>query len=195
MAENTDKAIMEATYQAIYKHGYSATSISKITDEFNKSTSLLYYHYENKENLFEDLLCHLLDQLKERFAQLDRKNPYDYLMAVIDQLLPTGVDSDQFRFQRALLELRSQAPHFDAYHKQFQRLDNFILSEFTTAINIGIEQGVFREIDPEQTAEFMYSTVSGAVDRGVTLESETVMKQNRQALEEYISSHMIVRQR
>ncbi|CDK40333.1 TetR/AcrR family transcriptional regulator [Halorubrum sp. AJ67] len=192
MAEHTDEAIMEATYQALCKHGYPATSISKITDEFSKSTSLLYYHYEDKENLLEDLLCHLLDQLEDQLVDLDQEGPYDYLMAVIDQLLPTQVDNNQFRFQRALLELRSQAPHIDAYHKQFQRLDELVLSEFTTTIETGIERGLFREIDPEQTAVFMYSTVYGALERGVSLEDASLLQQNRQTLEEYVRSNMLV---
>ncbi|WP_198951497.1 MULTISPECIES: TetR/AcrR family transcriptional regulator [Halorubrum] len=192
MAEHTDEAILEATYQALCKHGYPATSISRITDEFDKSTSLLYYHYEDKENLFEDLLCHLLDQLEEQLVDFDQEGPYDYLMAVIDQLLPTQVNNNQFRFQRALLELRSQAPHIDAYHKQFERFDEFVLSEFTTAIENGIERGVFREIDPEQTAEFIYSAVYGALERGVTLEDASLLQQTRQTLEEYVRANMLV---
>jgi len=192
MAEHTDEAIMEATYQALCKHGYPATSISKIADEFNKSTSLLYYHYENKENLFEDLLRHLLAQVEEQLLDLDRHDPYKYLMAVIDRLLPTQVDNNQFRIQRALLELRSQAPYMDAYHKQFQRLDKLVLSEFTTTIETGIEQGVFQETDPNQTAEFMYSTVYGALERGVTLEDASLLQQNQQTLEEYVKSSMLI---
>ena len=48
MSSDSKKEIMEATYEALCKHGYAELSIEKIADEFDKGKSLIYYHYDDK---------------------------------------------------------------------------------------------------------------------------------------------------
>ncbi len=62
--EGTRAEIMDATYEALRKHGYAELTIQTIADEFPKSKSLLYYHYDAKD----DLLVDFVDWLVEEFA-------------------------------------------------------------------------------------------------------------------------------
>ncbi|MEF8774483.1 MAG: helix-turn-helix domain-containing protein, partial [Halobacteriales archaeon] len=50
-AEDTDEALMAATYRALCEHGYADLTIQQIGAEFEKSTSLLYHHYDGKDEL------------------------------------------------------------------------------------------------------------------------------------------------
>jgi AcrR family transcriptional regulator len=189
-SDRTTEKIMEATYQALCEHGYPATSISKIADEFEKSKSLLYYHYEDKEELLTDFLRYLLDQLEAELAPAEGKNPTERLVAILDRLCPREVNDEGMHFRRALLEIRSQAPYREAYQEQFERSDDLILGEITDAIEDGIDGGVFRAVDAQQTAEFIYSTVHGTIELGVTLEDTTIFDRNRAMIDEYIDSHL-----
>lgn len=190
-ADSTEEAIMRATYRALIEHGYPETSISKIADEFDKSRSLLYYHYDDKECLLEDFLRFLLDRFETELADIAEADPADHLVAILDRLLPPEMDDDAFAFRRALLELRSQAPYHDAYREQFERSDDLLVSELVTVIERGIEAGEFRAVNSERVAEFIYSTAHGAIERGVTLEDPAVVRRNREAIDEYVQTQLL----
>jgi AcrR family transcriptional regulator len=186
----TQQAIMEATYQALGKHGYPATSIAKIADEFPKSKSLLYYHYEDKQDLLGDFVGYLLNKLEDRLAELQMDGPSGHLQAILDLLLPRDIDTDGLRFRRALLEIRSQAPYHEEYHEHFERSDSIIIGELTATIESGIDTGVFRPTNARETAEFLYSMVYGILARGVALEDKETIRRGRDSVDEYIKSNI-----
>lgn len=190
-SEDTVEAIMEATYRALCTHGYPATSISKIADEFAKSKSLLYYHYEDKEDLLEDFLQYLLDRFEAELTAIETEEPTARLHAVLDRLIPTDLDTDGLRFRRALLEIRSQAPYHDAYHEQFERSDELVLETLVDTIEAGIEDGSFRAVNSQETAEFLYSTAYGAIERGVTLEDMSILERGRTSIDAYIETQLV----
>lgn len=188
---NVNEAIMQATYRALCKHGYPATSINRIADEFEKSKSLLYYHYEDKEDLLEDFLRYLLDRYETNLKADTNENPRDHLVDIVDRMIPPDMDDGELRFRRAILEMRSQAPYNEVYHEQFERSDELALSELATTIERGIESGAFRAVNSKETADFIYSMVYGALERGVTLEDPEVIRRNRDAIVNYIESQLV----
>lgn len=187
---DTNEAIMQATYRALCEHGYAGTSISRIADEFPKSKSLLYYHYEDKEELLEDFLRYLLERFESELEGIDDEEPYDHLLAVVEFLLPRGMDDEQLRFRRALLEIRSQAPYHETYHGQLERTDEHVIAELVRAIERGIEDGQFRPVNARRTAEFVYTTAHGAIGRGVTLDDLAVVEAVRESILDYVDSHL-----
>jgi len=189
--ETTEEAIMRATYRALSKHGYPALSISKIDEEFEKSKALLYHHYEDKEDLLEHFLKYLLDQLDQDLASIETSDPVEDLRAILDRLLPPDIDEEQMGFQRALLEIRSQAPHNDDFDRQIRRSDELVLSELTSVIERGIESGQFQDIDADDTAEFLYTTAYGVIERGTSLEDRAIMSRGRRYIDEYIESSVL----
>jgi AcrR family transcriptional regulator len=58
---DTREAIMQATYRALRAHGYARLTIQRIGDEFPKSKSLLYHHYDGKDDLLLEFLSYMLD--------------------------------------------------------------------------------------------------------------------------------------
>lgn len=189
--EPTEEAIMRATYRALSTHGYPALSISKIDDEFEKSKALLYHHYDDKEDLLEHFLEYLLDQFDAELASINAEDPTENLHAVLDRLLPPDVDEEQMRFRCALLEIRSQAPHNEEFHRQFRRTDDLVLSELVSVIERGIDDGQFRDVDAGETAEFVYSTAYGVIERAATLEDAGLMARGRRALDEYVAASLL----
>jgi AcrR family transcriptional regulator len=190
-AESATDEIMLATYRALCTHGYPNTSIAKIADEFEKSKSLLYYHYDDKEDLLEDFLAFLLDRLEAELDEVDHDDPREHLLALVDRLLPSEMDDEAFQFRRAILEIRSQAPYHGTYRAQFERSDELFLAEFVAVIERGIEEGQFRAVNAEEAAEFIYSAAYGAIERGVTLEDPDVIEQNRAIIREYVASQLL----
>ncbi|MFB6176756.1 MAG: TetR/AcrR family transcriptional regulator [Halobaculum sp.] len=182
----TEEAIMLATYRALCDHGYAGTTISAIGDEFEKSKSLLYYHYEDKEALLESFLRYILDEFESNLEAVEDDTPRAELWAIVDQLLPPEMDEEDFQFWRAIQETRANTPHSSAYHDQFARSDELILERLTDTIASGVEDGSFHEVDPEETAQFLYSTFSGGLERGITLGDDEPIDETRKGLENYL---------
>ncbi|RLM70916.1 TetR family transcriptional regulator [Halorubrum sp. Atlit-8R] len=148
---NTRQAILGAAFRALCEHGYANVTIQRIGDEFDKSPSLVYHHYDGKDDLLLDLLGFLLDQFEasvadgslaersddaaagagddvpeiapEAFDRSARDQLDDYLTAVVD---PASLDdpyAPDERFVTVMTELRAQAASDEAYRDHFDRSD------------------------------------------------------------------------
>lgn len=187
VSDDTEAAIVEAAYRALCANGYADTTISAIAAEFEKSKSLLYYHYDDKEALLEDFLRFMLDRLESDLTATADGDPEERLWAVLDRLLPPELDEEGMRFRRALLEIRANAPHSETFHERFSRSDEVILGLLADALRAGTETGVFRPVDPEETAEFLYATAYGGLERAVTLDDPETVARTRRAIRRYLN--------
>ncbi|PSP74028.1 TetR/AcrR family transcriptional regulator [Halobacteriales archaeon QS_3_64_16] len=187
---DTQTAIMDATYKALCEHGYSNLTIDRIDAEFEKSKSLLYYHYDNKDQILLNLLEYILDQFAIEDAVDPNDDPDIKLRALIEEFLPWTLDEEATEFQIAVLELRSQALSNDAYREQFTRADALIVETITDLIEKGIEDGTFRDVDANRVAEHVFSTINGAMLRRLTAGDESAVRVTRKGLDEYIESYL-----
>jgi AcrR family transcriptional regulator len=191
--EGTDvqSAIREATYRALCRHGYHETTIQHIADEFEKSKSLLYYHYEDKHELLTDFLRHLLDQLAERLT-VDGEDPYEDLLTLVDRIVPVPMDDEDAQFRRVLLEIRAAAPHDESHRELVRRSDTIIRAAFADVIRRGVEEGRFDAADPDEAAEFVHTTLLGTMIRGVSLDDPETVARTRETLITYLDRHLLV---
>lgn len=208
----TRAAIMEATHRALCKHGYANLSIQKIADEFEMTTAVLHYHFDTKENLLAAFLEYLLDNLvEEHTAQFDIESiedPRDRLLVLIDALLVVlvgiddpdrGIDRESDRpplggeeLSMALLELRAQAGRNEAFREQFTVNYDYAWDLMVATVEEGIEQGVFREVDPEQVATLLLAAMLGGRAYRVSLTHDDVASTVRNALVDLILDDLLV---
>jgi AcrR family transcriptional regulator len=190
--DETTAAIMEAVYRALSRNGYPATTMSEIAAEFEKSKSLLYYHYDGKDELLNDFFAHLCEHLEATLLEeAGDDDPSEQLRSLIDRLLPAEMDDESLRFRRAFFEIRSQAPHNQAYHDQIERSDEIVLDALTETVRRGVDEGRFVDVDPEREAELLFSTIYGIMERGVTLEDRALIERNRAALYDRIERWLL----
>ena len=158
MDEDSENQIMGATYRAFCRHGYVDLSIQKIADEFEKGKSLIYYHFDDKE----DLMLSFLDYMMEK-AELEQKynSPSEQIDLIIDKAL--GIeDEEQWQFQKAFQEFRVQAQHNEKFQKKFREADEAFLEEIRHIMDeIGAK-------NPEVAAEIFLSILEGSISRKVS---------------------------
>ncbi|ADD07429.1 TetR family transcription regulator (plasmid) [Natrialba magadii ATCC 43099] len=180
--DDTTEAIMEAVYLALSKHGYPETTMSRIAAEFEKSKSLLYYHYDGKEEILNDFFAFVCEELETSFEDDTHDDPFEQLTDLLTRILPADLDDEAIQFRQAFFEIRSQAPHNQSYYDQILRTDEIFITALTETLEWGVESGRFVDIDPERQAELIFSTVSGIMERGVTLEDQALIERNRAVL-------------
>jgi len=167
--EGSREEILAATYQALHEYGYSDLTIQRIGDQFDKSTSLLYYHYENKDELVLETLEFLLDSFEAQFTANDITEPREHLETFVEQMRSS---SGEQRHLETLLELRARAIHDERYRRHFNRSDRIFENYLSDVIAAGVESGEFRDVDPDAVAAALVMFFNGIVLRRSTNDDE-----------------------
>jgi AcrR family transcriptional regulator len=168
-ASDTRESIMRATYCALCEHGYADLTMQDIAAEFEKSKSLIHYHYETKEDLFVAFLDYLLENLREHVETIENDDPAERLRKLFDLFLSGPSDDEKHDFHVALLELRAQAPYSDDHRKQLRRNDRYLHDLIADIVRDGVEASQFDSTDPDETATVLLATVDGVRIRRTTL--------------------------
>ena len=185
----TREEILAATYRSLQEHGYSELTIDKIGSEFAKSQSLIYHHYDGKDDLVLECLEFLLDDYEETVAE-SVDDPRAHLEEVLDQFLRAGIDTEQQRLAASLFELRAQAAHDGDYREHFTRSDQVFEAGIAAIVREGIDQGAFRDCDPDAVATTLLTTITGAIVRRSTVDDEAWLVDVRQELEAYLEARV-----
>lgn len=104
--------------------------------------------------------------------------------------MPESIDDEEWEFQTALLELRSQALSSEEYREQFTRADDLLRETVTRILENGIDDGTFRDIAVGEFAESMVTTVNGAMLQRTTTSNETAVTRARGELKTRIRSEL-----
>lgn len=187
--EDTRGEIMAATYRALCRHGYSGITVQRIAEEFEKSKSLLYHHYDDKDELLLAFLAHMLEQFEAAVPECEAESPTEQLDEMLDQLLTESEPPEAQQFITAMVELRGQAAHDERYRAQFGQHDRAFHDRLVAVIEAGMETGCFRDVDAERIATFLLTLTTGAMTRRATVEAaagETV----RDEVETYVDRRL-----
>ncbi|KPN32003.1 hypothetical protein SY89_02760 [Halolamina pelagica] len=91
-----------------------------------------------------------------------------------------------------MVELRAQAAHDERYREQFAEHDRAFQDHLVDVIEEGIETGTFRDVDADRVAEFVGTTVAGAMTRRVTGGDDQAATTARAALDTYVDHILLV---
>ena len=188
----THDAIMGATYRALCEHGYANLTMQDIADEFDKSRSLLHYHFDTKEELLLAFLDHLIGWVGDRLAESDTEDPLERLEEFVDKFVVDSGETDRETFALALLELRVQAAHNDAFREKLAAHYRSNVDAVAAIIADGVEAGVFRPVDPVETGEAVYTALVGARMYQVTLGESEATRRMRDVLAEFVVDDLLV---
>ncbi|WP_396612278.1 TetR/AcrR family transcriptional regulator [Haloferax sp. S1W] len=173
----TEQAIMDATLHALAKHGYADLSIKNIGAEFEKSTSLLYYHYENKDELLLAFLDYVIDLYIATIdpgaenADAEIRKFVGYVLPEdnkpCEEMTPPEIEELEI-FQRVIFELRTQTIHDEDFRQKFGEMESYIIETISTLIEREIEAGRYRPMNAKMMAENLMAFLFRTLDVHVT---------------------------
>jgi AcrR family transcriptional regulator len=177
--------IIEATNSALKKHSYSELSIQNIADEFDKSKSLLYHHYDGKDEILLDFLDHTLEQFREEVLSEEDKEFRERFEDKAFMAFDICQDCD---FLKTLTELRTQALRDERYRERFERFEELYGEKIVELLEKGRGKEEFRTDFPlGDVAEF----ISHVNNEALRMRAEgSSVENSRKELEEYISSRI-----
>lgn len=189
---STREAIMDATFAALCEHGYADLTMQAIADEFEKSKSLIHYHYDSKDELLRAFMASL-DDFVRHVEQCGGDDPADRLRAMA-RIAIIGLDPDDGRdFHTALLELRAQAPYDEALRDQLVENDERLRKMIADVVREGQDTGQFRtDVDPETFAALFRSAFEGAQSHEVIMGDDAPTDQAMAGIEELLIERLLV---
>lgn len=165
---DTREEIMRATYLALCSHGYADLTIQRIADEFPKSKSLIYHHYDGKDELLLEFLEFMVDRFEDTVPYDSTAGAAEQLETILDHVFRTPIPDDRMEFATAMVELRAQAAHDDRYRDHFTRTDQFFRDRIASIIETGIDTGEFDDVDATAVAGFLVTVINGSMTEQVT---------------------------
>jgi len=190
-SDPTQDAIMDATYRALCEHGYADLTMQDIADEFDKSRSLLHYHYDTKEDLLIAFIDDLVGWIGARLSESDTEEPLERLEEFIEKFVIDPDEEGRRTFALALSELRIQAAHNEAFREKLAAHYRENIAAIATIIEDGIESGAFRPVDPEATGEMIYTALVGARMYQVTLGADDATRRMQESLAEFVVAELL----
>ncbi|AFZ73885.1 TetR/AcrR family transcriptional regulator [Natronobacterium gregoryi] len=186
----TREEILAATYRALVEHGYADLTITRIGDELEKSQSLIYHHYDGKDDLVLACLEFMLAEFESTMDDSEIEDPRARLEAAVDWMFACEFDDEHQQFFATTLELRARANYDPAYRDHFTRSDRAFDRQLTTIVREGIEQSVFQECDPEAVASTLTTLQTGALFRRVSADGTEWLADVREEIDVYLEQQV-----
>ena len=189
---DTREAIMEATFRALSQRGYKDLRLRDIGEELGKTRQVIHYHFDGKYDLMSSFLEYVIEQYEGSVAVDESDDPYEELVARIDQCL-FGPDFEEFGHwdrMKVYHELFAYAQHDERHQETFNEHYEKIRGSVVEVVRRGIEEGAFRQVDPHATAETIYTAMEGARTYQVTLGADGASAAMRDAIEEFVVSSL-----
>lgn len=124
----TKEKVMNSARSLFSKKGYTATSISDIIKMSNVSKGNLYYHYENKESIFINLIKQDTDVFirKWKRQELHSKTPKEKIYALVQMINDSTVNYIPDHIVNEFLQNNRETNQ--PYSKEIETLNDEVLS-------------------------------------------------------------------
>ena len=188
--DTTEEQILEATYRALTEYGYADLTIQRIGETFEKSQSLVYHHYENKDEVVLACLEFMLDSFANNLTTESIDDPRESLDEIVDWVFTARTVPEDERFMALLIDLRTLACHNPEYADHFTRSDAVFVSYITRIIEKGNKDGDFDVDSPEAVAHTFFTILIGTMLRQTTQTDEEAIALTRDEITTILDTHL-----
>jgi TetR/AcrR family transcriptional regulator len=167
-AERTIDALLQAAERLFSARPFAEVTLEEIAGSAGVAVGSVYNHFGSKAGLHAALVERALDT--DRFymdlAYVPGRSPIEQLYAAADEYLAFYVANPEF-FR--MLAFPDDPGSYPAGRELADRLAESVSEQnarMVAAIKLGIEAGVIREVDPEDTATVLWAAWNGIISLG-----------------------------
>ena len=140
--------ILSSAAQLFIEQGYYGLSMRQIAESVGVTKAALYYHFDDKEDLFLAILVRHLERLEVLIVEIqnEENNCRDRIRLLVRRILGQPVE------QRAIIRLASQemAHLREETRKSFgETYHNRFIYRIEKIMAVGIDAGELRSMDPK----------------------------------------------
>lgn len=162
--------ILESANRLFARQGYENTSLASVAREAKVSKALIFWHFENKERLFDEVIAETIAPYHIEGGDIQNVNalsPDDALEVIADRYTAFVLEHiDSVRFFLSLFLREEKMP--DAFFAQVLELYRHFRRLIFENIERGKKEGIFApELDAEMRATLILSTLNGILVQGL----------------------------
>ena len=153
--------ILEAALDLFAEHGFARVTIKSIGRACGMNAALIYYYFENKEDLFRAVIERAITQMLERYRDL--QSTHDDPVRLIDDWFEVNValKDPGTKLSKIMSDYSfagSRFPSADCLIEQLYQREIAILEE-----NIAecVRRGIFSDVNPRDLARFVSIHLDG----------------------------------
>jgi AcrR family transcriptional regulator len=140
--------LLEVAEKLFTQHGYLAVSIRDIASAAGVTNAALYYHFPNKDALFDEVIEHHADKLAQslQVAGSNADTPRKQVAAMLYEYTKNIPE------QRSLLFSLRRPPdelHRKQFDRQHSRMVNRMLAPIEITLTSAVDQGELRNLSNE----------------------------------------------
>ena len=161
MRKNSREKILETARLLFPKYGFNGISIRAIAAKARLTTGAVYFHFHNKKDIYKAICLEAIDLLVSKFRRrmAERETPNQKLISTYDTYIEFF--SEHRDYYNILMEVKadydSTGDDVQVVVKRFKEV--IYMSE--DPIQMGIDQGIFRDIDPKKLSIFLAAVTEG----------------------------------
>jgi AcrR family transcriptional regulator len=181
--EQRKAQILDTARELLLEKGLNATSINQIAKRAELSVGAIYFYYKSKEDLYAALQVEGLELLSQAIRQSVREKlqPQENIRKIAMAYLKFSEEHKNY-FDIINYFLASPEPIFSPELKsQVDEHGKDSLATLTDAISKGIQNGIFKAMDPRRQAIILWSTLHGMI-QFKKLENTILAKETHQSL-------------
>jgi AcrR family transcriptional regulator len=159
MAADTYHNILDTAHRLFIRQGYTATSMRQVAEQAGIGKATIYHHFPNKQAIILALLEQNLSDMDEARALVRAEtDPRRRIQVAAEASIRSLFQSSDF-FQI----IRREVPGGrEQLQTKFLTFFSEYLALLSEAVQTGIERGIFRPVDPMQTARVFMTMIQGS---------------------------------
>jgi AcrR family transcriptional regulator len=158
MTSATYYLILQTARKLFIQQGYTATSMRQIAAETGIGKATIYHHFTDKQSLLAEMLKQYTPPsvpiLAEASSEADPRRRIELVTRASLKFFYENADLLQLVRREVPALRRELTGAYTAFFKSFQAV-------LQGAIQEGIEQGVFRPLEPAQAARILITLIQG----------------------------------
>jgi AcrR family transcriptional regulator len=157
--------LKKSALDLLSSRSFGAVTIKDIGREAGVTTAMIYYYFEDKDDLLRAAIEYAIDTAFERFASLSEN--IEHPAALIREWLRTHVDMvDSFsKMMKINLDYNAEGKRSQRIDEAIRRFYDTEAQVLTNCVKRGVDLGIFNPVDPEQIRVVVSTFLDGAMVR------------------------------
>lgn len=155
--------IVFAALKVFARNGFAGTKISDIAREAQSSHGLIYYYFNSKEQIYDELLKNAIDSSNQSVAQLAALPlpPLEKLEVMTRTVLQFITENEDTAYYFYLMIQVHMSPYVPEVVKVYSAQPSIPMLELINIIQTGQADGSIRNGDPVQMALVYWAAIQG----------------------------------
>ncbi len=166
--EERKNAILRKALPLFAIMGYEQVTYEQLAKVCGLSRTALYKYFENKKDIFDNALYHLVQRIGNALKETLGQNPAMTAAERLEMLAKMSIDmcvENPELLQTVIEYLLAQKRQGESVERKIRRHTVTFRCEIKNMVQYGIASGEFRQVSPIRFADMFFSLIQAAVIR------------------------------